>query len=823
MAHAKSGLITRGWENAYARILMFALAYYLASKLGLAFVAQPEGLAAIWLAGGVALAMLLLRPKREWPVILATVFIVNCLSNLISGNSLLISASFAFANTLEPALAGWLMVRLRGEKITFYRLGDVLALIGVATLANALTAAVGALVPTIGFGATYGKVWLIWWISDGLGMLAVTPFLVTWMQGHHFSSALTSRRSFETVMWLFFLSAAAWFVFGVSGIDIYLEQRPYMFFPLLIWVALRFSPRASATAIILLSTISLGCTAAGLGIFPLGGHTPWERLLGVQGFFFVASITMMMLSAVFSEYQQSQTDLQDSHARLTATLNALPDLLFEVDRDGIIYDFRAPDPEALYAPPENFLMKSMFDILPEEAATVIGEAIAVAAEQGLSFGGTYSLPLPQGASWFELSVAAKGDSKSPEARFITLVRDITSRKRAEQALGESEFFFRESQRAAFVGSYKTDFIAGFWESSETLDQIFGIGQSYLRSVQGWLDIIHPDDREMMSLYLTDEVIAKRQPFNKEYRIIRQSDGETRWVLGMGEIAFNTGGDVVSLIGTIQDITERKQAEMDRERLLVELERKNRELESLLYVASHDLRSPLVNVQGFGRNLQRYFTSLQDMMGTAKNLDEFQEAAQPLLSERVPKALQFIDTSSSKMDTLIDGLLRVSRAGRVTLQSKAVDMDVLLQNILDSLAFQIEEANAQVHIASPLIACFADKSQLNQVFSNIIDNAIKYRSPDRQLQITVTSRSEGQNVIYAIRDNGIGIATKNQDKIWELFRRLDASETTIPGEGLGLTIARRIIERHGGKTWVESEPGAGSQFFIELPLADRENQ
>lgn len=139
-------------------------------------------------------------------------------------------------------------------------------------------------------------------------------------------------------------------------------------------------------------------------------------------------------------------------------------------------------------------------------------------------------------------------------------RDITERLQSEEALRESEFFFKESQRAANVGSYKTDFIKGTWESSEVLDNIFGIDTLYTRSIQGWLDIVHPDDKVMMQNYLADEVILKQNTFNKEYRINRKSDGETRWVLGLGFPLFSENGEITTLTGTIQDITERKLAE-----------------------------------------------------------------------------------------------------------------------------------------------------------------------------------------------------------------------------------------------------------------------
>ncbi len=158
-------------------------------------------------------------------------------------------------------------------------------------------------------------------------------------------------------------------------------------------------------------------------------------------------------------------------------------------------------------------------------------------------------------------------------QILTLCRDITDRKRAGNALRESEYFFKESQRAAFTGSYKCDFTADCWESSEVLDRIFGIDRCYIRNTQSWLEIVHPEDRGMMARYLREEVIANRKPFRKEYRIIRKSDGEVRWVNGLGEIKFDIEGKVLSMMGTIRDITERKQAEEALRKAKDELEQR----------------------------------------------------------------------------------------------------------------------------------------------------------------------------------------------------------------------------------------------------------
>ena len=144
-------------------------------------------------------------------------------------------------------------------------------------------------------------------------------------------------------------------------------------------------------------------------------------------------------------------------------------------------------------------------------------------------------------------------------------RDITERNRTEKALRESEYFFRESQRAAFLGSYKLDINNDYWSSSEVLDHIFGIDENHNRNVNGWLDITHPDDRDMIESYLREEILTQKHDFNKEYRIIRKSDGETRWVLGLGKLDFDEHNNVISMIGTIQDITKRKRIENDLRR------------------------------------------------------------------------------------------------------------------------------------------------------------------------------------------------------------------------------------------------------------------
>ena len=182
---------------------------------------------------------------------------------------------------------------------------------------------------------------------------------------------------------------------------------------------------------------------------------------------------------------------------------------------------------------------------------------------------------------------------------------------------------------------------------------------------------------------------------------------------------------------------------------------------------------------------------------------------------MPSMIRFIQSSGKKMDTLINGLLKLSRTGRVPLNIETIDMKVMIQTIVESHKFMIDKIGAQV-IIEELPPCEGDYGQVNQIFSNLIDNAIKYADPQRKLVIRVTGSLEGGlKVIYKVQDTGKGIPKDHQDKIWNLFHRLDPLGP-VQGEGVGLTLTHKIAERHGGKMWVESEPGLGSTFFVELP-------
>ena len=263
-------------------------------------------------------------------------------------------------------------------------------------------------------------------------------------------------------------------------------------------------------------------------------------------------------------------------------------------------------------------------------------------------------------------------------------------------------------------------------------------------------------------------------------------------------------------GVVRDVTERKRAEDQLSAMTRALAEKNKELETIVYVASHDLRSPLVNIQGFSREVEQACNRIGELISNeAKAHRELNQ----VLTQEIPEAIGFILASVNKIDTLLAGLLRFSRLGRAALKLEWIDMNLLLNKVTRSMEFQIKEAGGSVHLGE-LPACVGDATQLTQVFSNLLDNAVKFRDLNRPLRITVSGRVENGWVVYAVRDNGMGIAPEHLQKVFEIFYRLNPSATE--GEGLGLTIAQRSLERQNGRITVESESGAGTTFFVFLP-------
>ena len=236
---------------------------------------------------------------------------------------------------------------------------------------------------------------------------------------------------------------------------------------------------------------------------------------------------------------------------------------------------------------------------------------------------------------------------------------------------------------------------------------------------------------------------------------------------------------------------------------------NEEIQRFAYIVSHDLRAPLVNIMGFTSELEQAAGVLSQSTAMAEGSDTLREAVQ----QDIPEALRFIRSSTSKMDRLINAILKLSREGRRVLAPEPLDMAGLLSTMTESMQHQATQRGAVIEIGA-VCNLVADRLAVDQVFTNVIDNALKYLKPGRPGVITVRGEKEGAMVRFEVADNGRGIAERDYERVFELFRR--AGDQSVAGEGIGLAHVRALVRRMGGHIDCRSALDVGTTFTVRLP-------
>ncbi|HXD89205.1 MAG TPA: ATP-binding protein [Urbifossiella sp.] len=318
----------------------------------------------------------------------------------------------------------------------------------------------------------------------------------------------------------------------------------------------------------------------------------------------------------------------------------------------------------------------------------------------------------------------------------------------------------------------------------------------------------------------------------ELDLVRR-DGSSFTVLLNSSSILDGAGRYLRSRSTLTDISDRKRAEMEVRRLNADLERrvqertvelaeanrdlsqKNEENEMFVYSVSHDLRSPLVNLQGFSAELGKSCTTLAELLADPAIPPELRDKGMSVLDGKATKSLGFIRAAVSRLSTIIDALLRLSRAGRIEYRWERVDLARIVKQILDAMQNAIAQKNASVAVGE-LPPAWGDATALEQLFANLIGNALVYLDPARPGRIEIGFDAygpAGEGPAYFVRDNGLGIAEDHRGKIFQVFQR--AHPGVGSGEGIGLSIVARVAERHRGRVWVASKVGEGSTFFVAL--------
>jgi hypothetical protein len=387
----------------------------------------------------------------------------------------------------------------------------------------------------------------------------------------------------------------------------------------------------------------------------------------------------------------------------------------------------------------------------------------------------------------------------------TLAVEVQERKRAEEARRLSSERLQLATHVARIGIWDWDVVKNELLWDDSMYQLYGIrGGDFGGAYEAWLRTIHPEDKAHIDGEIQAALRGERE-YAPEFRIVR-GDGAIRYFKADSRTIRDLDGRPQRMIGTNIDITEHKQAAAEIRQLNQELEQRvqlrtaqletaNKELEAFAYSVAHDLRAPLRHIDGFLELLQK---------GIGNNLDD--------------KHLQYMSNISGaarRMGKLIDDLLAFSRLGRSEMTKVPVDLGILVQEVIQEFEPEMKNRDIRWNIGE-LTVIPGDRPLLKIVFGNLISNALKYTRFRSQVEISI-GRFPSQNAeeIIFVRDNGVGFDMNYSEKLFGVFQRLHREEE-FEGTGIGLANVRRIISRHGGKTWAEGKVQEGATFFFSLP-------
>ena len=332
---------------------------------------------------------------------------------------------------------------------------------------------------------------------------------------------------------------------------------------------------------------------------------------------------------------------------------------------------------------------------------------------------------------------------------------------------------------------------------------------YLDSRIFW-QIVHSEDREGV-IRSYREFIGGKGDFDAGFRIVRPG-GSIRWLRARGFPIRGIDGRVYRVAGLAQDITHEKRHE-ERQQQLV------KELKDFSNAVSHDLRAPLINLKGFSNEIKTSLEVIRPLVDDIlPTLDE--KNKKKLIAAYyadLPEAVDFIDASVSKMERLTHAIIKLSRLGRRELMFEMLDMNEIVRNILKSLGHQIKTHGIQLSVED-LPKTTADKVSMEQIFSNLMSNAVNYLGPKRSGEIEISGESRLDETVFYVRDNGRGIKPCDIEKIFNMFERL--SDDSVTGEGMGLAYVRALVRCYGGEVFCESEYGTGSKFTFTIPNPDK---
>jgi PAS domain S-box-containing protein len=770
-------------------VCFVAVLSYLAARLGGTLILSPQGAWPLWLGNILLVSILLLVPRRMWPILIAAAFTVFILNDLQTGRPISSIAWLILADTIEVLTAA-LCLSYFFEGVP--RLNSVRALAKFSLFAVILAPCMGAFFVALANNGNYWTNWRISFFSEAIVSLTLMPAILGWVSKEPARGSKSSTHYVEAAVLIAGLVLLfGYLTFGAPGRGLS-EVLIYLLVPIMLWSALRFGSTGVSTAVIVIAVLAIWGATHSRGPFVEPG--PLHSVLSLQLFLLFAAAPFMVLAAVVEQDKQASEQFFRS--------------IFENAQIGI--NFFSLDGRETFS---NRACQEMLGCTEQELSHVGNWDEMVHPDDRVS-GATRYRELQQGKrerdEWEQRYIRRDGRVVVTSARFtllrnargkpqciVGLMEDITERKRAREALQESEQLFRSVFENAQIGISVFNIDRQTIAPNHALQEMLGYTQTELARLEKWDGIYHPDERAAAAELYSEVVHGKRDQSQWEQRLMRK-DGRIATVSVRFSLLRNGAGRPQYVAALQEDITERKrlQAELVTAKEVAEAATKAKS--DFLANMSHEIRTPMNAILGMTHLALKTELTLRQR----DYLTKTKVAAQALLA-------------------IINDILDVSKieAGKLEMEKTDFRLDSVLENLSSVVSQKAHDKNLEFLIAvrpdlPPNLV--GDALRLGQILINLVNNAVKFTERGEvAVIVTLEERlSDRVKLRFSVQDSGIGMTPEQTDRLFQAFSQADTSTTRkYGGTGLGLSISKRLVEMMGGEIWVESSHNAGSTFFF----------
>jgi PAS domain S-box-containing protein len=502
--------------------------------------------------------------------------------------------------------------------------------------------------------------------------------------------------------------------------------------------------------------------------------------------------------------KQSQEALNRSESRYRSLVTATAQIVWTTNREGDVVDDMPMWRAYTGMTWEQIAGSGWLNSLHPEDRTRTGQVWAKAWRNRERYETEYRIRRHDGEyRTFSVRGVPVLENEGAVREWVGTCTDITERKQAEEELRLSRERLALAQKSAHSGTFDWDMRNNINLWTPEVEEVHGLAPGeFGGTLEDWEALVLPED--LPAAIASIESSLRNGEFAGELRIRRRNDGEIRWITARAKILYDDQRQPWRMIGLNMDVTERKRAEEEVRKLNNELEERvmqrtaqlaaaNKELEAFTYSVSHDLRAPLRHISGFSKILS----------------EEFSES----LPDEARHHVQRIQEGTRRMGQLVDDLLNLGRVGRKELSLQVAGLHSIVDEVIRNLKSEVGNRQVDWKIGDlPYVEC--DTALIEQVFQNLLSNALKFTRPRTQTVIEIGQMQKDGNPVVYVKDNGVGFSMKYADKLFGVFQRLHRVED-FEGTGVGLATVQRIIQKHGGRIWAEAELDKGASFYFTL--------